>query len=73
MRRDPDRSEGAMNPLQKLKQFKTPGVPAPMRPATFTYKGIEYATPSAHTLRTPGFFNSTRGRAYAASVGKLPP
>lgn len=60
-----------MNPLQKLKQFKTPGAPAPRQPSSFTYKGETYDTPNEWTQAIPGYENSSRARAYKAYLAEL--
>ncbi len=62
-----------MNPLQKLKKFRTPGAPIPKQPATFTHKGVTYATPSAITQAIPGYEFTSRAKAYKAHLAQLSP
>lgn len=61
-----------MNPLQKLKKFKTAGAPITKQPDTFVYKGVTYATPSAITQAIPGYEFTSRARAYKAYLAQLP-
>lgn len=60
-----------MNPLQKLKKFKTPGAPTPSQPTSFTYKGETYDTPNEWTQAIPGYENTTRAKAYKAYLAEL--
>lgn len=57
-----------MNPLARLKRFAkaAPVLPKKKETDTFTYKGVTYATPSSATEAIPGFFISTRGKAWSA-------
>lgn len=62
-----------MTPLSRLKAFVVPKpVNQPSRPKTFTWEGVTYDTPSIHTEQTPGFWFSTRGKAWKKYQESLP-
>lgn len=56
-----------MNALQRLKAFKKPQPAASTRSGGFfVWKGVTHAVPSPATEAIPGFFLSSRGKAWAA-------